>query len=341
MPIFWRSCGRRPFRPHRAAALVLCLLASLLLAGAGLCLGAAKTPPGQVLGWLMGRGTGSAAAILSYARLPRVAASYLCGMALAVSGLLLQAALGNALASPSTIGVNAGAGFFVVLSGILFPLSLSARTAAAFLGAFLAAMAVYGLARCTGGSRLTIVLAGVAITSLFSAGSDALVTFRPEAVMDRSSFSIGGFGGVLAPSFRGPAPFLLLGLLGAALLAARLNILLLGDEVAASLGLPVALCRFLAILCAAMLAAAAVSIGGLLSFVGLLVPHSLRLLLGGDYRWLVPFCALGGGMLLLACDILARVLFAPYELPVGIFLAFLGAPFFLWLLLGRRGRLAL
>ena len=113
------------------------------------------------------------------------------------------------------------------------------------------------------------------------------------------------------------------------------------ERLAASLGLRVGLCRFLALLCAALLAACAVSIGGLLSFVGLLVPHALRFLLGNDYRWLTPFSAVVGAIFLLLCDTLSRLLFAPYELPVGILLSFLGAPFFLWLLLGRKRRLAL
>ncbi|BDF67548.1 hypothetical protein CE91St43_15200 [Oscillospiraceae bacterium] len=336
------SSGRRLTRNRNPLLLALCLAAACCLFLLSLCLGPSGVGPDQVLGWMLDRDIGTAAKnILAYARLPRAAAACLCGGALAVSGLLLQVALGNALAAPSTIGVNAGAGFFVILSGVLFPLSLSARTVSAFLGAFLSAMLVYGLARSTGGSRMTIVLAGVAITSLLSAASDALVTFRPEAVMDRSSFSIGGFGGVVIPSFRSVLPLLLLGLAGAVLLSGRLNVLLLGDEVAASLGLRVGLCRFLALLCAALLAACAVSIGGLLSFVGLLVPHALRFLLGNDYRWLTPFSAVVGAIFLLLCDTLSRLLFAPYELPVGILLSFLGAPFFLWLLLGRKRRLAL
>ncbi len=336
------SSGRRCMGRHKPLLLALCLGGTAALFALALCLGPSGIGPGQVLDWLLGREVGAAAAnILAYARLPRAVAAYLCGAALAVAGLLLQAALSNALAAPSTVGVNAGAGFFVVLAGILFPLSLTARTAAAFFGAFLAAMTVYGLARSTGGSRMTIVLAGVALTSLLSAGSDALVTLWPEAVMDRSSFSIGGFGGVAVPSVGGVLPFLLAGLAGAVLLSGRLNVLLLGDEVAASLGVHVGLCRFYALLCAALLAACAVSMGGLISFVGLLVPHALRFTVGSDYRWLTPFSALAGGMFLLMCDTCSRTLFGPYELPVGILLSFLGAPFFLWLLLGRKGRLAL
>lgn len=336
------SSGRTFTARHKGAGLAALAACSALLAAAALCMGPSGAGPAEVLRWLAGGETGTALSnILAYARLPRIAAAYLCGMALAVSGLLLQASLGNALAAPSTIGVNAGAGFFVVLCGLLFPYSLTARAAGAFLGAFSAALTVYLLAKKTGGSRLTIVLAGVAITSLLSAGSDALVTFRPDAVTDRSNFSIGGFGGLMTPSVGGVLPFLAAGLIGAVLLSPRLNVLLLGDEVAASLGLHVPLCRFSALLCAALLAASAVSVGGLLSFVGLLIPHAMRFLVGSDHRWLVPYSALGGGAFLLLCDTLSRTLFSPYELPVGILLAFLGAPFFLWLLLSGKRRLAL
>lgn len=337
-----RSSGRIAMVRHKGVGLAGCALCSVLLAVTALCIGPSGAGPTEVFHWLTGGTTEAAVAnILAYARLPRILAAYLCGMALAVSGLLLQVSLGNALAAPSTIGVNAGAGFFVVLCGLVFPYSLTARAAGAFFGAFLAAMTVYLLAKKTGGSRLTIVLAGVAITSLLSAGSDALVTFRPDAVMDRSNFSIGGFGGLVLPCVGGIFPFLVLGLLGAVLLSPRLNVLLLGDEVAASLGLHVPLCRFFTLLCAALLAASAVSIGGLLSFVGLLIPHAMRFMIGSDHRWLVPYTALVGGVFLLLCDTLSRTLFSPFELPVGILLSFLGAPFFLWLLLGRKRRLAL
>ena len=234
--------------------------------------------------------------------------------------------------------MNSGAGFAVVLAAVLFPPAPLSRVAAAFVGAMLTALAVYGLACKTGASRLTIVMAGLALSSLLSAASDALVTLWPDALLDRSTFSIGGFGSVTMASVQTIAPFAGAGLLAAFLLSPGLNLLLLGDETARSLGLNARAHRFMAIVCAALLAAAAVSIGGLLSFLGLLAPHMARFLVGNDARWQVPLSALGGATLLLVCDTLARTLFAPYELPVGILLSFLGVPFFLGLLFTRKRR---
>lgn len=321
-----------------------CALAALLAAltacfAISLCAGASGMSARRV--WELLRGTAGDAAeagILFHIRMPRAFAACLCGAALATSGLLLQTALGNGLASPGTIGVNSGAGFAVVLAAVLFPPAPLSRVAAAFVGAMLTALAVYGLACKTGASRLTIVMAGLALSSLLSAASDALVTLWPDALLDRSTFSIGGFGSVTMASVQTIAPFAGAGLLAAFLLSPGLNLLLLGDETARSLGLNARACRFMTIVCAALLAAAAVSIGGLLSFLGLLAPHMARFLVGNDARWQVPLSALGGAILLLVCDTLARTLFAPYELPVGILLSFLGVPFFLGLLFTRKRR---
>lgn len=331
-------------RHNKLLLFCLCALLSIAAALFSMCAGASSVGLSELFRLISGSGTLSPAAynILVYVRLPRVGAAYFCGAALAVSGLLLQVSLGNGLAAPSTIGINAGAGFAVVLAGALLPLSMTTRVGAAFLGALAASLLVYALARSTGAtSKTTIVLAGVAFTSLLSAGSDAIITFFPDAVWDKTSFSIGGFSGANVDVVLSMLPVLLAGLLGAALLSPRLNLLLLGDEMAASLGLNVRLCRFLSLLCAALLAAAAVSVGGLLSFVGLLVPHGMRLVCGNDYRRLVPFSAVCGGLFLLLCDTLSRILFSPFELPVGILLSFLGAPFFLFLLLRRKERLSL
>ena len=306
---------------------------------ASLCAGASGMGVRRVWELLTG-GAGDAveAGILFHIRMPRAFAACLCGAALAVSGLLLQTTLGNGLASPGTIGVNSGAGFAVVLAAVLLPPAPLLRVAAAFTGAMLTTLVVYGLASRMGASRLTIVMAGLALSSLFSAASDALVTLWPDALLDRSTFSIGGFGSVTMASVQTIAPFVVTGLLAAFLLSPGLNLLLLGDDTARALGLNARLCRFCTILCAALLAAAAVSVGGLISFLGLLAPHMARFLVGNDVRWQAPFSALGGATLLLACDTLARTLFSPYELPVGILLSFLGVPFFLGLLFTRKKR---
>ncbi len=333
----WKSSTPKPMERRRTGAAVLCLAAgTVLLFLLSLSLGASGLSLGEAAAWLLGREVSAQTAqIMAYIRLPRSLACLLCGGALAVAGLLLQSALGNSLASPSTIGVNAGAGLFAVAAAWLFPYSQGARTAGVLLGALCAAFFVYAVAHRAQGSRLTIVLAGVAISTLMSAGIDAIVTIRPEALTDRAAFTIGGFASVSTDALLMALPYMAAGLAGAFLLAPRLNLLLLGDETAASLGVAVRACRFLSIFGAAALAAGAVSVCGLLGFVGLMVPHMLRRVTL-DIRGLVPLCALGGSALVLLCDILARVLFVPYELPVGILLSGLGGPFFLFLILRRK-----
>lgn len=207
---------------------------------------------------------------------------------------------------------------------------------AAFAGALLACGIIYTLAAATGASRITIVLAGVAVSGFFGAGSDAITTLVPDAWSGASTFLVGGFTGVTMENIRFAAWYIAGGLALALLLSHDMNILALGEETALSLGLPVKLCRLLFILTAAVLAGGAVSIGGLLGFVGLIVPHAVRLLVGEDNRLLIPASALLGASFVLGCDLLGRLLFAPYELPVGILMNFLGGPFFLWLLLRER-----
>ena len=290
---------------------------------------------------LAGRGDAlpkGARAIVLYVRLPRIIAALAAGAALAVAGLLLQVVLSNILASPSILGMNSSAGFMVVLAAVAFPYSWFSRFGAAFVGSLLAAAMVYFLARNMGQTRRVIILAGVAIGSLFGAGSEVVITLFPDTVFDKQAFTIGGFANVqlaLAVPF---ALIIVAALAGAMLLGAQLDVLLLGDEVAAAVGLNVRATRGIAMLLAALLAAAAVSLGGLLSFVGLLVPHALRTLVGQKHRALLPLCALWGGAFLLLCDTLARLLFAPHDLPVGLILALLGAPFFLSLILRKKGR---
>ncbi|NSW54286.1 MAG: iron ABC transporter permease [Anaerolineae bacterium] len=312
------------------------LAAAILLALASMVCGASTLGARDAVQWLSGSADASVDAIFRYIRLPRTLACLLVGSALAAAGLLLQTALNNPLASPGVIGVNAGSGLFVVAASILFPSVFWVRGLAALGGALAAALWVYALARRGGASRVTIILAGVAISSLLAAGMDAIVTLYPTAIMDRTAFFIGGFSSIYSGALLVALPFLLAGFLGAAFLAGRLDLLLLGDEVAASLGLHVERTRFLAILFAAALAAGAVSIAGLVGFVGLIVPHMVRRLTGGALRRSLPVTILLGGCLVLGCDLLARLLFAPYEVPAGILLSLIGAPFFLYLILNRR-----
>lgn len=275
--------------------------------------------------------------IVLYVRLPRMAAGLCCGAAMAVAGALLQAVLNNAMASPNVIGVNAGAGFFALLAGVLLP--QRAVPGAAFAGALVTALLIYLLALRAGLARTTLVLAGLAVSGILTAGVNTMRLLFPEGVTGADGFLIGGLSGVSLTAVGSALPYLAAGGVLALFLAPEMNILALGEQTAASLGLPVGRTRLASILAAALLAGAAVSFAGLISFVGLLVPHIARRLVGVDHRVLLPACALLGAIFLLVCDTAARTLFAPYELPVGILLNVIGGVFFLYLLLGRkRGR---
>jgi len=193
------------------------------------------------------------------------------------------------------------------------------------------------LAERTGAAKITLVLAGVAVSSMFSAGIDAVVTFVPDALNGYSDFRIGGLDN-LSMERIAPALWIMLpALLGCVLLGSEMDVLALGTDIARSLGLHVKRTRIILLALAAALAGGAVSFCGLLGFVGLVVPHIMRRTLGEESRYLIPGCALGGAVMLTVCDVLARIMVAPYELSVGIVLSLMGGPFFIWLLLRQRG----
>jgi len=342
MPILQRYSTRKsPVSSveGRVRALV-CLLALLLVAVLlSLRFGSRNYSLSALMQALLGGDAGDPVRrILLYARLPRVLAACMAGSALAVAGALIQAVLNNPMASPNVIGVNAGAGFCGLLAAALLPMVPGAVPAAAFVGALCTTLLIYLLAERAGVSRTTLILAGIAVNSILNAGVQAVTLLFPDLAIGSDGFMMGGFSGVTLSRLGNATPYLLLGAALAAWLAPELNALQLGEESAGSLGLPVRRVRFLSILAAALLAGAAVSFAGLLGFVGLLVPHIARRLTGTDNRWLFPASALLGAALVLLCDTLARVIFAPFELPVGIVLSLLGGPFFLWLLLRQKRR---
>lgn len=317
---------------------LLLILLTVLAALASICFGPVFVSPAQVPQILLGQVTGTVEAdIVLLARLPRTVGCLLAGMALAVSGAVIQSVLHNPLAAPNIIGVNSGAGLLVVLVGALAPHALWLTPLAAFFGALLGVLVVLFIAERTGASRITLVLAGVAVSNIFSAGIDAVVTFFPDAVLGYSDFRIGGLTNLsfdrLTPAFW----VMLAAMVILFSLTSELDILALGSDTARSLGLPVKQLRLVFLALAAALAGAAVSFSGLLGFVGLIVPHIMRRCIGEDSRPLLLSCALGGAALLTFCDLAARMLFAPFELPVGIVLSLAGGPFFIWLLLRQRG----
>ena len=322
--------AKRLFVPGLIALLLAVALLSLALGSSGLSVG-------ETIAGLTGRGSAAQVAIVRHVRLPRLLAGLLAGGALAVSGVLIQGVLSNPLAGPNFMGVNSGAGLAAILCAALLPGRTNLVPGAAFLGALAASLLVFALARRTGASRITLVLAGVAISSILSALIDAVATVYPDALLNANAFLVGGFSGVTLSSLRLPGALIAIGLALAWGLHQELDVLSLGEEVALSLGLPVRRYRLALLTISALLAGAAVSFAGLLGFVGLMTPHIARQMVGGGARGLIPVSALLGAVLVAGCDLLARLVFAPYEFPVGIVLSLLGGPFFLTLLLRQRG----
>lgn len=281
--------------------------------------------------------TGPDGKILYFVRLPRVLASLVCGAGLAVSGAVIQGVLANRLASPSIIGVNAGAGLAITLSTALGLAGGWRMSLASFLGAFLSVMTVSLGAKKWGASRGTVILMGVALNSLLGAFSDAVTSFFPKISIMKADFKIGDFSGVTYSKLVPAGLIILLSILVLISLSNELEVLTLGDDQAKGLGMNTGAMRSLFLMLAAALAGSAVSLAGLLSFVGLLVPHGVRRITTSQVRHLLPLCALFGAGFVSLCDTCARVLFAPYELPVGIIMAFLGAPFFLVMLKKEKG----
>jgi iron complex transport system permease protein len=317
---------------------VIAAAAVLLSAVLGVLLGPSKLSVSEVFSSITNGNTDTPEArILIYVRLPRVLSTLVCGMALAVSGAVIQGVLANRLASPSIIGVNAGAGLAVTLCSAFGIVGGFRLSAASFLGAFLTVLLVSLGAKKWGASRGTVILAGVALNALLGAISDAVITFVPDAGIMRNDFKIGDFSSV---TYSRVIPAAILAFVSVAVLQTlsnELDVLTLGDDNAKGLGLNTGVMRTVFLLLSALLAGAAVSVCGLLSFVGLLVPHAVRRIAVSKSKHLIPLCALFGAGFVTLCDTLARVIFAPYELPVGIIMAFLGAPFFIFILVKGKG----
>lgn len=326
---------------HGGIAVLFAVLCALLLASFLCALAFGSTPLDLLRGigdLLRGDTSSPDGRILLYIRLPRACAAVLAGAALAVAGVIIQAVLHNPMAAPNVIGVNSGAGLGAVLILAVFPSALGALPLAAFVGAMVTCLCIYAISARTGADRMTVTLVGIAVASLLNAAINTVKILYPDSVYDADSFMIGGFSGVTFSRLFPAGIIILGGLLVACFFAWEMDVLALGDDTAKSLGVNVKRVQLLLLLLACALAGGAVSFSGLLGFVGLLVPHLARRFVGENHRILVPVSALGGAVLVLVCDMISRVLFAPYELPVGILLSFVGGPFFIFLILAGRKR---
>ncbi|MGQ3213320.1 MAG: FecCD family ABC transporter permease [Shinella sp.] len=274
-------------------------------------------------------------------RIPRTLLGLLAGAALGLAGAIMQGVTRNPLADPGILGVNMGASLAVVVGVAWFSIdTIHAYIFTAILGAGAAAVFVYviGSLGRGGATPLKLALAGAATSVAFSSLVIAVVLPRNDIAGGIRAWQIGGVGGATFERIYPVLPFLAVGFVISLLCARKLNALALGDDVAAGLGEHVALTRAVAAFGAILLCGATTAICGPIAFLGLIVPHLNRLLVGGDHRWLLPFSALGGACLLLAADIVGRIIARPGELDVGIVTAFIGAPFFIWIVRRQRVR---
>ncbi|PIC82478.1 iron ABC transporter permease [Sporosarcina sp. P1] len=273
-------------------------------------------------------------------RFPRVLVGMIVGVSLAVAGAILQGVMRNPLADPGIIGVSSGAGLAATIIMIIYPAYIMFLPLAAFLGALTTAVVIYALSWRGGASPLRIILVGVAINAVIGACMSALMLLYSDRVQAVLPWLAGGIAGVGWVQFEMIIYYVLVAFVLAIFSVKHIRILRLGDEVAKLLGHNVERSRFFLIVLSTLLAGMAVSVSGLIGFVGLVVPHIMRSIVGGDYRFLLPASALGGGLLVVVADTIARTLFNPIELPVGILLSFLGGPFFLYLIQKRRDSFA-
>ncbi|MBN1836636.1 MAG: iron ABC transporter permease [Spirochaetales bacterium] len=341
------------YRRKTAAAIVLIGLA-LALVGAALLavqLGAVRVGPlslVRLLAGALGLGTGrlpaaEETAILLYIRLPRVTAAMLVGAALSLGGVVMQGLFRNPMASPDILGVSTGGslGAVVAISTGLFALNVLFLPLLAVLGALVAASLIYLISRYRGRtSLLFVVLAGLAVSSLFNGLVSAILMFARQYEVSQFIFwTMGGLDGRTWRQVTLPLPVLLPGMAFLFFFARDLNLFALGEEGAHSLGMQVERTKRLLLAVTAVVTGVAISISGPVGFVGLLVPHLFRMLVGPDHRILLPVSALGGALFLVLSDLVGRVLAPPFEIRVGIITAVLGSPYFLYLIVRyqRRG----
>ena len=318
LPSFFRS---------KAAVFAISILGLIFTIMVSQCMGVVMYSPAQLL---------ELPDILRYIRFPRVMAAVFAGAGLAGSGVIIQTLLGNSLAGPNIIGVNSGAGFMTLIAALVFPLIPQLQPLAAFLGALFSVMLIYLLSKRAGTSKMTILLSGVVLNSLLNAASEALCTFFPDIHMSYSAFRVGGLSALQTDVVYLAGLLIFVLFLIVQTKADTLELLSLGDDTAFTLGVPVRKYRLLFLVCAAGMAGAAVSFAGLIGFLGLIVPHGARMVVGDEIKKLFPLSVIWGSLLLLVCDTIARTAFAPFELSVGIVISIIGAPVFIRMLLKRK-----
>ena len=327
-----RAAARATHRKNIRKLLVLTLLLGLTFLAANVY-GAAEVAPRDIFNILFrNQDSGMYTVIIRQVRFPRNILACMVGASLSLAGAIMQGMMRNPMASPSVLGVTTGASTATYRMYIFFPASLSLVPMGAFAGALVTTFLIFVFAWKGGLNPTRFILSGVALSSVLTAVNNILIIRYPNVLEGLSGFMVGGLSARSWPQVRMVTPYFLVGTVLALLYANKLNVIMMGDELATSLGVNVDRVRMALIAISSLLAASAVSVAGLISFVGLCVPHIMRLYIGSDYRYLMPASALGGALILTLCDTVGRVILRPSEIPVGIIMALLGAPFFLWML---------
>ncbi len=335
--------------PTRArSSLVFAVLGAALLGAVvmGIGFGAVAVTPAEILASvgraLSGHASGTRDALIFDVRLPRVLMAALVGACLSGAGVLYQALFRNPLADPYILGVSSGAGLGTILVIVLTADATVMRYAGvplgAFTGAALTVWLVTGLAASRGKlDTASLLLAGVAISYTLAALTSFIMVFARESMATVVFWMMGGLGGSSWQYLAVVTPMFLIGMIVPMLDRRALNLMLLGDDRASQLGVDVERLKRRVLASGSLLVAAAVAVSGLIGFVGLMVPHMVRIVLGPDHRTLVPASVLGGAIVMVLADLVARTVLAPVEIPVGIVTALAGGPFFVWLLVRKEG----
>lgn len=327
----------------RSAIVVGLTVALLALMIVSASIGTAKIPVGRVFGLAFASSASDDpdVLIIQQVRLPRIVLAVLVGAALGLAGVVLQGLFKNPMADPYVVGAASGAAFGAALAIALSLDAVFLRVGVvpvvAFLGSVGSMFAVYGLARV--GGRIPVInllLAGVAVSTFLSALVSLIIVISSHNLQEIVFWLMGGFSGRHWDHVLIMLPYLVLGTVMAFYHLRELNALLLGEETAAHLGVNVEAVKRNLLVAASLLTAAAVSVAGVIGFVGLVVPHILRLIVGPDHRWLVPASVIGGGLFMLLADTMARTVIAPAEMPVGVITSLVGGPFFIYLLRRRQ-----
>ncbi|WJY26250.1 MULTISPECIES: FecCD family ABC transporter permease [Sporosarcina] len=329
-----------PLAKRRAAVLISGAVLLVIAAAVSLMVGSVSFTFSEIMNGLLNADDSLERRIVWELRLPRLLIGLIIGMCLAASGSILQGIMRNPLADPGIIGVSSGAGLAATIIMIIYPAYIMLLPAAAFLGALITALVIYAMSWKGGASPVRIILVGVAVNAVIGAAMSALMLLYSDRVQSVLPWLAGGIAGAGWVQLGSIIWYALAALVLSVFAIPHIRILRLGDEVAKLLGHKVERSRFYLIILSTLLAGIAVSVAGLIGFVGLVVPHIMRSLVGGDHRYLLPASAIGGALLVITADTVARTAFNPIELPVGILLSFLGGPFFLYLIQKRRGSFA-